>query len=115
MCKWGTTKVVKLSDWVAIWKKNRTVSIDACIVSTIKHLWKNKIETIGCCCGHNKDGPQVVLPDGYKDEEIIKIMKLIKSFDSRKWDICQWRITRLVKKNNKLVMEPIGKVWKPKT
>ena len=115
MCKWGTDVIVKLPDDVATWKQNRTISIDSCIVPTIIYLWQHHIETIGCCCGHGKDDPDVILPDGYNDEEIIRIMKLIKKFDKRNWDICQWRITRLVKKNNKLIMEPIGRVWKPKT
>ena len=38
-----------------IWmsKERKTVCIDSCIVEYILLLWANKIETLGCCCGHN--------------------------------------------------------------
>jgi len=32
-----------------------TVSIDQCIVGAIKELWRHKINTLGCCCGHNRE------------------------------------------------------------
>jgi len=32
----------------------KTTCIDKCIQSLIQELWKNKIVTLGCCCGHNK-------------------------------------------------------------
>jgi len=30
------------------------ICIDTCIYPEILELWKNGVETIGCCCGHNK-------------------------------------------------------------
>lgn len=31
------------------------VCIDTCLVQEIAELWFDKIETIECCCGHNKN------------------------------------------------------------
>lgn len=42
------------------------VCIDPCIVDPIKNLWRNEIETIGCCCGHEESRAWVqVYPDQY--------------------------------------------------
>lgn len=113
MCKWNNGGVtVQLPNRIAKWKKNRTVTIDECIVDTIKYLWENGIDTSGSCCGHEKSLPNLVIPDGYNDKEIIRIMGLIKEIDSREWDICQWRITRLIQKDDKIFMEPIGRVYR---
>lgn len=30
------------------------ICIDPCIVDEVKELWSLGIETLGCCCGHNK-------------------------------------------------------------
>ena len=112
MCM-NKTKKLKLPDWICSWKKNRIVYIDSCIADTIQYLWENKIETLSCCCGHGKFYPSVVLSDGYTDKEIINIIGLIEKIDNRKWDVCQWRITRLIKAQNKIVAIPIDRFYKP--
>ena len=76
--------------------KNNTefVSIDKDIVDTIKYLWKNKIETLGSCCGIGREygnKPNIVIPECYTDNDIEKIKKIISEVDDRKWIIFQWR------------------------
>lgn len=34
--------------------KKPYICLDKCIEDEIKFLWKHKIYTVGCCCGHNK-------------------------------------------------------------
>ena len=41
--------VVALPDWVDPDKQVRSVSIDECIVTAIKDLWENHVETRGYC------------------------------------------------------------------
>lgn len=112
---WGSTPnvILDLPDWMLTYKENRTVAVDACIVHVIKYLWDKKIETEGCCCGHNRFKPHLIISSGYNDKKIIRVFNIIKEIDDREWDICQWRVTRLKKKNNKILMKPIGLVWKP--
>lgn len=85
--------VLPLPKWCATGKQNRSVCVDKCIVKVIKLLWKNKIETLGCCCGHNKMRPNIVISDGYTD--IASIKKLIKTIDKREWIIYQWKLTEV--------------------
>lgn len=35
--------------------RNNFVCIDGCLFQEIKYLWKHKIRTVGCCCGHHVD------------------------------------------------------------
>jgi len=49
-------------------KKGLTTAIcvDPCIAGNIQKLWRNSIETLGCCCGHGKERAWVsVHPDNY--------------------------------------------------
>lgn len=46
------------------WWNNEFISIDKCIQDEILFLWSNKIQTTGCCCGHNRVNPIInVLPE----------------------------------------------------
>lgn len=64
--------ILDLPEWtydhkrkVAEGRKPR-VCIDPCIEHAIKKLWKQGIDTLGCCCGHNKERAWVnVGPDQY--------------------------------------------------
>ena len=93
MCKHGKEVVLCLPDNIDASKENRTVSIDECIVSAIEHLWANKIDTRGCCCGHDKGNPSIVIADECCGNEIAKIKELLSEVDKRKWDIFQWKLT----------------------
>jgi hypothetical protein len=87
-------KVLKLPKDIAIHRKSRTVCIDIEIFETIKFLWQNKIQTLGCCFGHKKENPSVIVGDGYSLKEIKEIEKLISIVDKREWDILQWKLTK---------------------
>ena len=87
-------------------KKHRnnkeTISVDYGIIKTIKYLWENRIETLGCCCGRGKmlgNRPTVVLSEIYTDKDIEYIRSLIKKVDDRNWMITQWRHIEIKKKN----------------
>lgn len=82
-------------------KEYRTVSIDLCISKVIKALWKRKIVTLGCCCGHGKEQPSVIIDQSYNRLEIAKIKAIIKRVDSREWKILQWNLIDV----NKLFMK----------
>ena len=34
--------------------KKKIATIDCCLLKEISTLWENKIKTLECCCGHNK-------------------------------------------------------------
>lgn len=96
MCDWNNGGIViKLPDNICEWKQNRTVCIDDCMVHIIKELWKQGYETLACCCGHNKDKPNIVIADAYKDEEIKAIKEIIKSVGDREMAILQWRLVEV--------------------
>jgi hypothetical protein len=100
MCKWNNGGiVVDLPENMLHLKDSgrTTVCIDECIVDQIKALWEAGIETLGCCCGHHKERPSLVVPEGYKDKDIEKIVAILKANDSRGWDIMQWRLKTVVK------------------
>ena len=105
MCKRDHAKSIslqavnlKLPQDLCKWKGNRTVSIDSCIVDQIKVLWNAKIETLGCCCGHDKPklgGISLIIDCKYSDDEIKSIAALLKQSDTRNWHILQWREHKL--------------------
>ena len=41
------------------WWNGNTVCVDRCLKNEILKLWKVKILTTGCCCGHNKGVPYI--------------------------------------------------------
>lgn len=87
--------ILKLPKDIATYKKCRDIPVDYEIVNTIKYLWKNKIQTLGCCSGHGKENPSIVITDGYNDKEIKEIEKIILKVDKQKWNILQWRIKKV--------------------
>lgn len=50
------------------WWNDSIIDVDDCIWKEIHFLWDNKIQTTGCCCGHNKVTPMinVIQPDHNK-------------------------------------------------
>ncbi len=62
------------------------VSVDLCIAPTIQHLWSLGVVTLGCCCGHGKSDPSVVV----QDMEPGDVLKLIQAVDDRPWKILTW-------------------------
>lgn len=72
-----------------------TVCVDACIVNVIKHLWRNKVETLGCCCGHNTESPSIVLSQNITKEAADKVRLLITEVDSRHFRLFSWSFMEL--------------------
>jgi hypothetical protein len=71
------------------WHNRPTICVDACISKAIEMLWANGVVTCGCCCGHNRDAPSVVI-ESYEDVE--KTKRLLNSNDGRPWKVFQWRL-----------------------
>ena len=93
MCKWNNGGViVALPDDIAPERKKRTVCIDECIVSAMEALWREGVQTLGCCCGHGKSDCSVVLPSDNDPTQTAKAYWLLKSFDRRRWVIQQWKL-----------------------
>lgn len=68
-----------------------TVCVDSCIVGTMKAIWSENIVTLGCCCGHNRDRPWIIIPSGSKDATKIKqIIDVVN--DKRDWKILSWEL-----------------------
>ena len=102
MCKHGTETVVDLPDWVHPEKGNRSVGLDLCITSTIQALWKAGIDTLGCCCGHGKENPSVVIPSNMDTKTVQRAVAAIKAEDNRTWRILQWQLITAATTNQQL-------------
>ena len=61
-----------------------TICIDVEIVNVLKALWSHGIITLGCCSGHGKTFPTVIISDRYKKETIKEIKNIIYSVDKRR-------------------------------
>lgn len=61
MCNCENVKIGSYDNQVTLnsWWNNGQISIDKCLVNEILFLWSNKIQTTGCCCGHNKVKPMI--------------------------------------------------------
>lgn len=68
MCEHGTT----IDLWVPVpadlaWEGELTWKvkpIDSCIAPIVAALNKGGVLTSGCCCGHGKQPPEIILHDG---------------------------------------------------
>ena len=96
MCK-NNEVVIELPDNIATYREKRTVCIDSCIVDAIKHLWSKGYQTLGCCCGHGKNNPNIVIADGYADVDIRSIRFELLRVSAKTWDIFQWRLVKVEK------------------
>lgn len=78
-------------------RENQEVTIDPCILRVIEYLWDDGWVTLGCCCGHNKAAPSIVLAESYNDIEVREIKNRIASIDNRRWELMQWRLIEVGK------------------
>ena len=85
--------VIKIPDHIfpRTHRQNQMVSIDGCIAYVIEALWELDIATLGCCCGHNKANPTVIVSDTVSLGECDWILEEIAKLDTREWEVCQWR------------------------
>lgn len=92
MCEWanGGETILPLPAWIPKDNDNRTVCVDSCIADVIKRLWEKGVVTLGCCCGHGKSNPCVIL-DTHMDSDYAA--NLLQAIDPRRtWDVMQWRL-----------------------
>jgi len=94
MCK-NSEVILDLPGNIAIHRQNRTVCVDSCIADTIKHLWNKGCQTLGCCCGHGKNNPSIIIPEKYNNIKILAIFLELSQIDKRIWDILQWQLVKV--------------------
>lgn len=94
MCEWanGGETILPLPAWIPKDNGNRTVCVDSCIADVIKTLWEHNILTLGCCCGHGKESPSVVIDSGVDG---VAVRELLKRIDARPWRVLQWKLTEV--------------------
>lgn len=99
-CKPGsgneTVLLIPNAVYVQTGRTTQTVSVDPCIAAVMYHLWENNVITLGCCCGHNKVNPSVVIkPNDCRAEYTSVVRGIIAQIDGRHWDIQAWRLVTL--------------------
>jgi len=96
MCKWNNGGVVvDLPPEIVPERERRTVCVDECIVTQIQALWKAGVQTLGCCCGHGKSDPSVVIPSTYDPTATELAYRTLKKCDTRRWEIYQWKLVEV--------------------
>ena len=98
MCEWGEEIIVNLPDHINSDRDERTVSIDSCIVDQIQDLWLAGVTTLGCCCGHGKSAPSVIIDSGYSPLETARAFSVLSADRERHWIIHQWRLIAVAEK-----------------
>lgn len=63
------------------------VCLDECIADAVEELWRQGLETIGSCCGHNRITPSLVIPN---EADPQKYLDALAKIDGRNWSIYQW-------------------------
>lgn len=96
MCQWANSEVVPLPDHIDPNKEVRSVSLDRCIADIIKKLWEANIQTLGCCCGHEKVIASIVIPTDASAVDISRAATIL-SLDHRRWEILQWKLTAVAR------------------
>lgn len=74
MCEWSQkekSSVLTPDGMKEIW-------IDSCLKPIIEGLGKAGIATVGCCCGHGRENPTILLADG----------RVIYILDQKPWEGC---------------------------
>ena len=72
-------------------RQNREVCIDNCIVDMMELLWAAGVETLGCCCGHGKQPPAVIITESEDPQKAHAVLQQ----DDRKWQVLQWQLTEV--------------------
>jgi len=84
MCEWGrdTKASVLTPDGL------EELSVDSCMKPIVEGLGKAGIATVGCCCGHGKDCPHVLLADG-------RVVYILNEKPWECWKLIGWAIKRV--------------------
>lgn len=43
--------------------EQRTIVVDKCMAKRLVSLWAAGLQTMNCCCGHNKFMPTIIIPE----------------------------------------------------
>lgn len=72
MCKCKDIDIGTYENQVKLkcWWSDKTICVDFCLKDEILNLWKNKIITTGCCCGHNKLKPFINVDNEHHNKMI---------------------------------------------
>lgn len=81
------------------WADRPTICLDACIADVIQALWTHGMETLGCCCGHGKIGPSVLIASHMDGQ---RAHQLLRQLDDRDWTVQQWRVVTIDEGGNTL-------------
>jgi len=95
-CEYGKEIVLNLPDHLIPWKERRTVCVEACVVDQIQARWDANIETLGGCCGHDKEPPSVIIEKHYTKLDVEVISHILESNDTRGWTVLQWKPEQLM-------------------
>ena len=98
MCEWnnGGVAVDLPENMLHLKDSGRTqVCIDECIVLQIRVLWAHGIQTLGCCCGHGKQNPNIVVPASSNPTDTAEAYRILKDIDLRRWSILQWKLVEV--------------------
>lgn len=81
--------VLEMPDLQFRWscRSNRLVSVDACLADTIRLLWDCNVLTLGCCCGHGKRWPSIVI---HEKDDPARVFRILDAVDPRPWYLLQW-------------------------
>lgn len=87
MCAHGTLAVVPTPEWLWSSRQNPKlgIPIDACINVEIQVAWQQGVRTLGSCCGHGKERPNVVLTNNPEQIEIAR--RILPN-----WTLYQWQL-----------------------
>lgn len=89
--------IIDIPDFISKTKSNdvRTLDIDDEIVDAIKYLWEHEIITLGCCSGHGKESPSVIIDSSYNDICFFVKHLLTEIDPNRKWKVLQWKLIEI--------------------
>ncbi len=90
----GKDEEVILTPPKSLGMEKETICVDACIAHVIRHLWGKGIPTLGCCCGHNKQQPTILLtgPDDFSPSYVRSV---IGEADARSFRLQAWQVVDL--------------------
>lgn len=88
----GKTPTVQLKPPKEWNSEKESICIDACIADTIQHLWNHGIVTLGCCCGHGRMTPDIVLDQNCSKATADIVRKRITEVDDRDFTLFSWKL-----------------------
>ena len=74
MCYCKNIEMGSYDSQIPMWydARKKVVGIDVCLALEIKQLWDRGINTVECCCGHNK-APGYIICEDYDMEAMYQL------------------------------------------